>query len=753
MAAALTVLVLGCADDDSRRAETEAPGAAGSPRPVVAKECAPTGASGSPGAGCANAVATRIGPRTRSLNLVADVSSGSHTREIVTAADVRRTKMHGFDHFRVLVPLRLAMSGRATNETIEAFHQALASDLRAWLDEEIAVTLVAYPEASDMPTLIGTPAGRQAFAGFLGDLARRYAHLRADLMSFEILNEPSSVTGSVASDCAFPACLPPVWREIQAGFIQAIRTAAPAHTIIVSAADWNNYPALLRFEPYADPNLVYAIHYYPAQVFVAQSAWRTEYGLRYPACLTGNRETANAISNAYDAAEAKAYVDEGWRRERIRADLSQVADWAARKGVTVFLNEMAAYSLDLESRARWVRDVRLVAEEFGMPWSVWAVTDYYTRGWVAGDRLPVVGLLRGVRSMPWVLRDPGCAPQATARVNLSAGVRAAESELRLEVGNAGPDTAGSVELRVGVEQAVVVGATTPSGTCRISRTVVVCTLGPLSAGSRGEVLVTTSAADHRLAGVQVIVVSDDHEMDETDNFAVHALADIDGDGISDAMDDDRDGDGLPDWFEAEWGTSRSDPRDQLADPDGDGFSNLAEAQARSRALPFGSGPHQPDASPQRTPSPTLFAAASPLVRSAGDSGTWTASVSLYNAGPSPASNCSVAPRSGHPVTFLFHPIDAVGGEVDGPAFQPRTVGPGERQDFAVFISDVAPPLLRPLVLRAACQDGRATVAVIFSCRGEYAAAPRLRPDCPGCWSGFHPPALWDRCPVAPFGHN
>ena len=55
-----------------------------------------------------------------------------------------------------------------------------------------------------------------------------------------------------------------------------------------------------------------------------------------------------------------------------------------------------------------------------------------------------------------------------------------------------------------------------------------------------------------------------------------------GDGSADA-----DGDGMPDWWEAEHGLDPSDPSDAALDPDGDGLSNLAELRA-------GTDPHRPD---------------------------------------------------------------------------------------------------------------------------------------------------------------
>ena len=50
---------------------------------------------------------------------------------------------------------------------------------------------------------------------------------------------------------------------------------------------------------------------------------------------------------------------------------------------------------------------------------------------------------------------------------------------------------------------------------------------------------------------------------------------------------DTDGDGMPDWWEAEHGLDPADPADAALDPDGDGLANLAEYAA-------GTDPHSPD---------------------------------------------------------------------------------------------------------------------------------------------------------------
>lgn len=50
---------------------------------------------------------------------------------MIEREDVRRMRMHGFNRFRVFLPVRLAMPGLSADATIASFHQALAADLEA----------------------------------------------------------------------------------------------------------------------------------------------------------------------------------------------------------------------------------------------------------------------------------------------------------------------------------------------------------------------------------------------------------------------------------------------------------------------------------------------------------------------------------------------------------------------------------------------------------------------------------------------
>lgn len=655
------------------------------------------------------AVATaRINARTRSINHTLVFETDTFGREEISAADVRMFKLHGFNHLRVGLDLRLLMPRYASSEEIEARHQTLASDLDIWLGEGLGITLTAFINNLDDFEFLSTASGRAEFEAFWADLAARYGHLSSELLSFEILNEPTAVTGSTASDCGFSACSPPVWRDYQAKFIDAIRSNAPNHTILVSAADFNNFPALIQFEPYDDGNLIYVVHYYPAQVFVAQSAWGQEYGLRYPPCLAGTQAVADSIEFAEDAQEAQNYLDEKWRQERMREDLQQVADWASANGVQVFANEIAAYSQDVESRTRWIRDVRMVLESFNIPWAVWSTSDYYTNGWVKDNRFPRVELLRGTNGLPWVGPDAACTGEPASRVDLAVSLEPLSTHMIAKVSNNGQDTANDVVARIGFPlNTVILSAVSDEGSCNSSTSVVVCQLGALLPGMVRTLTIVTNASSHDTLPTQAIVVSDGTDKNESNNFAVRALPDSDGDGIGDDIDADDDNDGLSDMYEFSRSLAQTDAGDQLLDPDGDGYSNLTESQGYTDL--FGTNPFDALSKPE-PPGESLAANLSTVIATPKDDFiSFSAIAALTNKSSGTVTNCSVAPQGAYPIYYRFYPVDPVTEEIDGPAYQRRTLADGETGRF--WIEMVASKEFQPegVFLHFDCDNTAPTV--------------------------------------------
>jgi len=181
---------------------------------------------------------------------------------------------------------------------------------------------------------------------------------------------------------------------------------------------------LIRFEPYADGNLVYVFHYYYPNVFSFQSKppYTEVSGLPWPACMDGAQAAVDAIADPDVKQSAQDYVDENWHDATIRADIAQVAEWRSLHGVPVFANEFGAFGPEENSRDRYIRDVRMALEANGIAWSVWSASDVYTKGWSPGKRIPVENMMSALGRQTWSEPSPACVPEAGASLGALAAL-------------------------------------------------------------------------------------------------------------------------------------------------------------------------------------------------------------------------------------------------------------------------------------------------------------------------------------------
>ncbi len=197
-------------------------------------------------------------------------------------------------------------------------------------------------------------------------LARHYASWDSERVLFEIINEPE-----VAD--------PYRWYGIQAKLAAAIREGAPQHTIIAAGSRYSNDDQFLFLEPLRDPNVIYNFHFYYPHIFTHQGATWGEYywhwlrGVRYPSSPESAAQAAASVPDAVDRLAVIRYGQEHWDAARIDAEISQVADWAKQRGVSVICDEFGVYRAyaDPGDRAIWIRDVRTSLERHNIGWAMW----------------------------------------------------------------------------------------------------------------------------------------------------------------------------------------------------------------------------------------------------------------------------------------------------------------------------------------------------------------------------------------------
>lgn len=283
-----------------------------------------------------------------------------------TAQDIASIKAMGFDHVRLSVnPQPMFRRGQA--DRIPADYLAnLDSAVQMILDQGLAVIIDVHPDSDFKQKLVTDDGFVEQFEDFWRALARHYASTSADLVSFEILNEPEFHDRYR-------------WQGVQAKIAGAIRVGAPLHTIIVAGAYWSSENELLFFDPLRDPNIIYNFHFYDPHIFTHQGAtWSTNYvhylkELPYPSTPENVQSAAALIPDAVNRLQAIHYGLDRWNALRIDGEIGQAAAWAKRWKVPVTCNEFGVYrkAANPQDRAAWISDVRTALEKYGIGWTMW----------------------------------------------------------------------------------------------------------------------------------------------------------------------------------------------------------------------------------------------------------------------------------------------------------------------------------------------------------------------------------------------
>jgi hypothetical protein len=204
------------------------------------------------------------------LNFGYSLDGFSLPREPIIAADIQQMQADGFTHFRVFLFTEQWLGRYASAAQIQANFAQLDADLDVWLAEGMAVTLtLGSMRPADAADLLGTEAGRTEVASFGPRWQLATPAATRSCSRSRIYNEPNSVPGAwratalpvrAAGLARLPGCVP-----------GGDPAAAPTHTVLVTSSRYSVHDALIRFEPYADGNLVYVFHYYCPNVFSFQS--------------------------------------------------------------------------------------------------------------------------------------------------------------------------------------------------------------------------------------------------------------------------------------------------------------------------------------------------------------------------------------------------------------------------------------------------------------------------------------------------
>lgn len=309
----------------------------------------------------------RSGVLSRGVNMTDVLKPGIPLAQ--AEQDVQAVRRSGLRHVRLPISPSWVLSWPSADTPDPALRR-LDAVICAALARKLAVILDAHPEDG---LALGDGASADV-AGRLADawerLARRYAVVSPGLMVFEALNEPGLTDEGR-------------WRSDQLALLARIRSVAPDHAVLLTAAPASTAAALSRLSPVADQDVGYVFHFYSPLVFTHQGAgWATPdlssvRSLAYPADAANVREVRRGARPAFG--HALSEYEAGYARTAaagapgaIRAEVALAAEWAVRHRVPLFVTEFGAYgAADQASRRAWMHDVRTVMEANGIGWTVW----------------------------------------------------------------------------------------------------------------------------------------------------------------------------------------------------------------------------------------------------------------------------------------------------------------------------------------------------------------------------------------------
>ncbi|RMG76955.1 MAG: hypothetical protein D6711_02750 [Chloroflexi bacterium] len=232
---------------------------------------------------------------------------------------------------------------------------------------DIHSTSLADSDAANYSGALEDPAFVDVFVEFWGNFAAYLSDTNPEMVFLEPMNEPVFYDD------------PQQWVPIQEQLIAAIRENAPEHTIVVSGARWSSRETLMALEPFDDRNLVYNFHWYEPFVFTHQGAtWSSDFlvnlrDIPYPSSPQIIAPLLNSIPEGEARDQVRWYGEGNWNAERIRAEIDQVAAWAAEHNLRLICNEFGVHrpNAPIADRAQWTEDVRTAFEANNIGWAMW----------------------------------------------------------------------------------------------------------------------------------------------------------------------------------------------------------------------------------------------------------------------------------------------------------------------------------------------------------------------------------------------
>ncbi len=285
----------------------------------------------------------------------------------VTKTDAERIRALGFTYVRLPFDPELLWTDPADPAKLDpALLARLDQAVAMILDADLAVMVDIHPTTAFNERLRDDAAFRDKFTVFWRALAGHLSKTDPERVFLEAVNEP------VFNDAVR-------WWAAQRTILEAMRAAAPRHTLVASSDLWGRIDTLLPMEPYADRNVVYGFHCYDPFNFTHQGAsWVGEptKSLRrvpYPITVEVAETVVPFQENETNKGAVWQLGHERWNYPKLKSVLAQAANWGRKHGVPVACTEFGARRDDIlpEHRFTYLRDFRSALESNGIPWAMW----------------------------------------------------------------------------------------------------------------------------------------------------------------------------------------------------------------------------------------------------------------------------------------------------------------------------------------------------------------------------------------------
>lgn len=315
-------------------------------------------------------------------------------------AEIEHLKAMGFDFVRVTADPSIFLT--ADKARFEYLTQLVQKTSRRFISAGLNVVFDLHPVDVNpdyaplkLVASIESPEFR-AYSDLVEKMARSLNSLPHDHFAFELMNEPWLEGSDI-----------PRWQSMMERLHIRARKGSADLPLVITGAAWSDAKALMQLDlrPFKGSNVLYTFHYYDPHTYTHQGVSSDEgaylSGLRWPAShdnIQAVLTTALARISAVQPSSVTLmkqrkeittkllhdYELTAHNRDRLHADFTKVANWAARERIPtarVYLGEFgcvnSANGVTLDNdRVDWLRAMRNTAQEFGFPWALWAYKGY-----------------------------------------------------------------------------------------------------------------------------------------------------------------------------------------------------------------------------------------------------------------------------------------------------------------------------------------------------------------------------------------